>query len=60
MHGLYPLTITVGSREFVLAAHSTEEKYKWMEVSLLFVDVSCQFTNAMISLTLSLLQSYQY
>lgn len=32
MHGLFSFAIITDDREFLLAASSEEEKYKWMEV----------------------------
>ena len=34
MHGLYSFAIITEDREFLLAASSEEEKYKWMEVGI--------------------------
>ena len=35
MHGLFPFTVITKDMEYLLAANSEEEKYKWMEVRTL-------------------------
>ena len=34
MHGLYSFAVIAEGKEFLLAAHSEEEKYKWVEVRI--------------------------
>lgn len=34
MHGLYSFAVIAEGKEFLLAANSEEEKYKWVEVRI--------------------------
>lgn len=37
MHGLYSFAVIAEGKEFLLAASSEEEKYKWVEVRIIVV-----------------------